>query len=363
MQAAAYVILIVLQGLILISLWTILYQAVKQQGRLLLRLDDLDHRLTEAGLGAGPGTSTGQGGLEVGTPVTSPGLPDPDGRLISLDDFRGKRVLLVHWNPDCAFCELLAPDLAQFQADLRTSNVQLVLASPEDAESNRELALEHGLTCPILLMPDDGPWPGRLSKTRARRWRTCWMSRVRWPNPWRWAATRSWPWLAGSSVTEPRGSGSPASALCPKAASSGTASRRVPSLRRSACPTFAAGRLPLRITEVGGCSWSSRTRTAGPARNSAPHLVRIHREYRDGGLVVFMVTRGDVAENRRKADRYGFEFPVVLQDRWRLSKEYGIFAMPVAFLIDEEGIITRDVAQGVSEILALVPEQMVAVRT
>ena len=157
MQVAAYVILIVLQGLILISLWTILYQAVKQLGRLLLRLDELDHRLTQVGLGAGPGTSTGQGGLEVGTPVSSPRLPDLDGRLISLDDYRGKRVLLVHWNPDCAFCELLAPDLAQFQADLRTSNVQLVLASPEDAESNRELALEHGLTCLILLMPDDGP--------------------------------------------------------------------------------------------------------------------------------------------------------------------------------------------------------------
>ena len=35
MQVAA-VILIVLQGFILISLWTILYKAVKQQGRLLL---------------------------------------------------------------------------------------------------------------------------------------------------------------------------------------------------------------------------------------------------------------------------------------------------------------------------------------
>jgi peroxiredoxin len=87
------------------------------------------------------------------------------------------------------------------------------------------------------------------------------------------------------------------------------------------------------------------------------------REYRDGGLVVLMVTRGDVAENRRKADRYGFEFPVVLQDRWRLSKEYGIFAMPVAFLIDEEGIIMRDVAQEIAEILGLVPEEMAAVRT
>jgi peroxiredoxin len=78
---------------------------------------------------------------------------------------------------------------------------------------------------------------------------------------------------------------------------------------------------------------------------------------------VLMVTRGDVAENRRKADRYGFEFPVVLQDRWRLSKEYGIFAMPMAFLIDEEGIIMRDVPQGLAEILGLVPEEMAAVRT
>ena len=54
MQVAAFVILIVLQGFILISLWTIPYQAVKQEGRL-LRLDELDHHLTQAGLGAGPG--------------------------------------------------------------------------------------------------------------------------------------------------------------------------------------------------------------------------------------------------------------------------------------------------------------------
>ena len=266
----SYVILIVLQGFILISLWTILYKAVKQQGRLLLRLDALDHRLTEAGLGAGPGTSTGQGGLEVGTLVTSPSLPDPDGRLISLDDFRGKRVLLVHWNPDGAFCELLAPDLAQFQADLRTSNVQLVLASPEDAESNRELALEHGLTCPILLMPDDGPLARETFKDQGTPVAYLLDEQGKVAQPVAVGGDETLALARGSSANEPRGSGSPASALCPKAASSGTASRRVPSPRRSACPTFAAGRLPLRITEAGGCSWSSRTRTAGPARNSRP---------------------------------------------------------------------------------------------
>ena len=84
----------------------------------------------------------------------------------------------------------------------------------------------------------------------------------------------------------------------------------------------------------------------GPCEDLAPHLVRIHREYRDEGLVVLMVTRGDVEENRRKADRSGFEFPVAIQDRWKLSKEYGIFAMPVAFLIDQEGIIIEGRRQG-----------------
>jgi peroxiredoxin len=100
----------------------------------------------------------------------------------------------------------------------------------------------------------------------------------------------------------------------------------------------------------------------GPCEELAPHLVRIHRQHRDDGLAVLMVTRGDLEENRGKADRHGFEFPVAVQDRWNLSKEFGIFAMPVAFLIDEEGMIVRDVALGVAEIRALVPEEVAALR-
>ena len=66
-----------------------------------------------------------------------------------------------------------------------------------------------------------------------------------------------------------------------------------------------------------------------------------------------MVSRGGLEENRRKAEAFGIEFPVVLQSGWKLSKKYGIFATPVAFLIDEEGVIERDVARGPSEILSL----------
>jgi hypothetical protein len=42
-----------------------------------------------------------------------------------------------------------------------------------------------------------------------------------------------------------------------------------------------------------------------------------------------------------------------MQDKWKLSKEYGIFATPVAYLIDENGVLRSDVAMGSSQILAL----------
>src|SRR5437879_913234 len=109
MQVTTVVTLVVLQGLTLV----ILYQLVKQQGRLLLRLDDLGRRLTHADLGAGPDAPALEGGLAVGTPVSSSRVLDLEGRSFSLDQYRGERVLLVHWSPGCGFCELLAPDLAK----------------------------------------------------------------------------------------------------------------------------------------------------------------------------------------------------------------------------------------------------------
>jgi peroxiredoxin len=87
----------------------------------------------------------------------------------------------------------------------------------------------------------------------------------------------------------------------------------------------------------------------GPCEELAPSLVRLAAEH--SGLQVLMVSRGDVEANRAKA--LAFPFPVALQDGWQLSREYGIFATPVAFLIDEAGFVTRPVAIGFQPILAL----------
>jgi len=88
-------------------------------------------------------------------------------------------------------------------------------------------------------------------------------------------------------------------------------------------------------------------------RQIAPELARLHRQHEANGLALVMVGRGDAEENRKKARQNGFDFPIVLQKKWELSKQYGIFATPVAFLINEEGVIARDVATGADAILEL----------
>jgi peroxiredoxin len=92
----------------------------------------------------------------------------------------------------------------------------------------------------------------------------------------------------------------------------------------------------------------------GPCQALAPNLVQLSAK--NPQLQVLMVSRGDLQENRAKAHAGAFPFPVVLQDGWKLSKEYGMFATPIAFLIDKRGVIAKPVAVGPEQILGLIPE-------
>ena len=66
-----------------------------------------------------------------------------------------------------------------------------------------------------------------------------------------------------------------------------------------------------------------------------------------------MVSRGEPKENRAKVKEHGLTFPVVLQQQWEISRRYAMFATPVAYLIDEAGVIAHDVAVGTDAILEL----------
>ena len=68
---------------------------------------------------------------------------------------------------------------------------------------------------------------------------------------------------------------------------------------------------------------------------------------------VVMISRGEIEDNRAKVTEHRLTFPVVLQQHWEISRRYAMFATPVAYLIDEAGVITHEVTVGEEGILKL----------
>lgn len=89
----------------------------------------------------------------------------------------------------------------------------------------------------------------------------------------------------------------------------------------------------------------------GPCNTLAPELERKSRE--TAGTPILMVSRGGEEANLRKIEEHGLTFPVVLQQHWEISRAYGKFATPIAYLIDEDGRIAAPAAVGVDPILKL----------
>ena len=83
-------------------------------------------------------------------------------------------------------------------------------------------------------------------------------------------------------------------------------------------------------------------------------MPQLEQQYRSSrGIQVLMVSRGEEEANRAKAAQHGLTFPIVLQKQWEISRDYGKFATPIGYLIDEAGIIAKEIAIGVEPILAL----------
>lgn len=140
-----------LLAVVVVTIWAtlfILYQVIKQQGRVLLRLDGIEQQLQTIAAATEPAVVEG---LPVGEPFPAFKLPNLDGNEVALEDFSGKKVLVVNWSSNCGFCTKIAPEFARLKQAFRLQNVELVLASSGDAETNRKLAREHGFEASVLL--------------------------------------------------------------------------------------------------------------------------------------------------------------------------------------------------------------------
>jgi len=121
---------------------SILVQLTSANGRLLLRIEELESR-------QGRSTDDSQTGLSVGAPAPAFTLKDLNGVPVSLDELRtaGRPVVLVFSDPNCGPCAALLPDLVAWEVSYGAF-VTVVLISSGTADANRRAgasALHHAL--------------------------------------------------------------------------------------------------------------------------------------------------------------------------------------------------------------------------
>jgi thiol-disulfide isomerase/thioredoxin len=96
---------------------------------------------------AGPNSSEG---IAEGDDIPSFELPDAGGDTVSLESFRGEKVLLVNWSPTCGYCKKIAPELAELQPKLAEQGVRTVFIATGEVEANRAIMKEAGLDALML---------------------------------------------------------------------------------------------------------------------------------------------------------------------------------------------------------------------
>ena len=334
------------------------WQLLRQNGRILLRLDELEKRLNEIEFG----DESEPEGLPLDSVAPGFELPDLEGKMHRLADYRGGSLLLIFFSPQCGFCREMAASWRE-RAESRKQKAEMeqppavLLISTGEEQVNRKFFDEHPMSCPVLLQKDmevgsaykangtptgylidaegkiaselaigaealmalaEGKAESRMTQAEIEHERTARFSQ------------RS---LARSKIKrDGLKAGTPApDFLLPRLDGRGDLSL-----------TDFRGSKALLVFSDPHC---------GPCQALAPELEKFHLEHPAIHLV--MISRGDANENRRKAREHNLTFPIALQRQWEISRLYAMFATPIAYLVDEQGIITHDAAVGFDPILSL----------
>ena len=375
------------------------YQLARQNGRILLRLEAIENQFRQRG-GPRPGEPRREpGGLPVGTLAPDFELPDLAGTRRKLSAFRGRDVLLIFFNPKCGFCTKMAADLAALPTDGGNGRAVPVVVTTGDAEENRKLVEQFGIRCVVLLQEQMEIATQYRAQGTPMGYRIDAAGRIASE-----LAVGAEPLLelAGPVDLVPklpfgnvrdRETSVSREAEASRAVRSqtevwerGRARNRVstehgkhpdPSLARSrlnrnglkagaTAPDFRLPRLDggeLSLADLRGerILLVFSDPNCGPCDELAPRLQQLQLERPD--VQVLVVGRRDADANRAKAESLGLTYPIVLQKQWEVSLRYGMFATPIGYLIDEQGVLMSDVAVGVEPILALALKQARATET
>ena len=143
--AFALAALVLAAAALLVLIWVAVH-LLRQQGRVLLRLDALDG-------GGAPVQATAPAApeLPIGAPAPAFELAAAGGEPVTLAELLdgGRPVVLAFLEPGCGPCQSLLPNLAERQGDAAGPPFAIVVSSP-DAEAAHAMAAEHDAPLALL---------------------------------------------------------------------------------------------------------------------------------------------------------------------------------------------------------------------
>jgi peroxiredoxin len=369
---------LVVSWVLVLALAGLLFVMVKQHGELILYQQDLDHRLEQGAYLSGRNVEGEMrdreaaeaqpsfSALPLGAEAPAFALADLEGRERTLEDYLGQPFVVGFFSTDCGYCR----DLSQHLGKLPKKSHPLVLISHGDIEMQRKMVKDDKWSCDVVV---DEEWDvaaqfmaagtpsgyligadGKIASKQAMGSQALLElleMEPQVPEPGEGD---------DSADGHENGSGNGSGPVATKVNTRDVSESKIKRDGLSAgtiAPAFAlkdlrgktrslldyrGKRVLLVFSDV----------TCGPCEQLAPELVRLY-ERRPDDLEIVMISRGDLEENKRKAKAFGYPFPVLVQNAWEVSKDYAMFATPIGYLVDADGIIVKDVAMGNEAILAL----------
>jgi peroxiredoxin len=127
------------------------YRLLVQNGVMLAKLEGLEAVAENLGATGPKANVTVPTGLDAGVTAPPFELPELHGGQVSLEQFRGRRVLLVFFSSHCVYCEMMAPELGRLPLDGRDGRPVPLVVTGAKAEEMRPFAAKHGIRCSVLL--------------------------------------------------------------------------------------------------------------------------------------------------------------------------------------------------------------------
>ena len=333
-------VLLAAQGWFLIHL-------LRQNGRMLVRLEALESRLDpDSAVLSENGTQPVEG-LPAGSPAPAFDLPDLYGETHTLDSLRvpGKPVVLLFTDPNCGPCTALLPEIGHWQHDY-ADKMTVALISRDTPEENRAKSAEHGVEN-VLLQQD---WEV------AEAYEVLGTPSAVLVHP---DGTIGSP-LATSpeeiEVLVAQAAGTPAQTPCPDCGKIHAVEPVIPMGKKLGEPAP-----PLKLPDLSGKTielanfkgsetlllfWSPN---CGFCNLMLDDLKAIEANPPKGAPKLLVVSEGTVEAN----EAMGLRSPVVLDKEFSAGWEFGADGTPSAVLIDAEGNVASEVVVGASTVLDL----------